>query len=158
MTPASSSITIATILTACFAASAAAAPLATPPSAVSSSDLPSCSADGGLHRKVIGGHRFRGGLASGMYGQAFFAGGGASARKPSGHKAMRIVPVVIVAAALGACSGHPFQRFFSSGEQYLAKGHYPEAVIQFQNAARADPQSSAAQMKLGEAYVALQDP
>jgi tetratricopeptide (TPR) repeat protein len=71
---------------------------------------------------------------------------------------MRIVTLVIAAAALGACSGHPFQRFFSSGEQYLAAGQYPEAVIQFQNAARADPQSSAAQMRLGQAYAALKDP
>jgi tetratricopeptide (TPR) repeat protein len=70
---------------------------------------------------------------------------------------MRIVTLAIAALALGACSGHPFQRFFSSGEQYLAAGQYPEAVIQFKNAARADPQSSAAQIKLGQAYVALQD-
>jgi len=71
---------------------------------------------------------------------------------------MRIVSVMIASALVGACSGHPFQRFFSSGEQYLAKGQYPEAVIQFQNAVRADPQSSEAQMKLGEAYAALHDP
>jgi len=71
---------------------------------------------------------------------------------------MRIVSVMIAAAMLGACSGHSFQSFFSSGEQYLAKGQYPEAVIQFQNAARADPQSSDAQMRLGQAYAALKDP
>ena len=71
---------------------------------------------------------------------------------------MRIVSVMIAVAALGACTGHSFQSFFSSGEQYLAKGQYPEAVIQFQNAARTDPQSSDAQMRLGQAYAALKDP
>ena len=81
MTPASS-ITIAALFTAGFAASVAAVPReprpATPPSAVSSSALPSCSTDGNRNRKYIGGKGFRGGSASGMYGQVFFASGGAS--------------------------------------------------------------------------------
>ena len=80
MTPASS-ITIAAIFTAGFAASVAAAPReprpATPASAVSSSALPSCSADGKRNRGFIGGKAFRGG-AGGMYGQVFFASGGGS--------------------------------------------------------------------------------
>jgi hypothetical protein len=80
MTPASS-ITIAAIFTAGFAASVAAAPReprpTTPASAVSSSSLPSCSADGKRNRGFIGGKGFRGG-ASGMYGQVFFASGGGS--------------------------------------------------------------------------------
>jgi tetratricopeptide (TPR) repeat protein len=69
---------------------------------------------------------------------------------------MRIVTLAFVALTLGAC-GNPFQRFLSSGEQFLAAGQYPEAVIQFRNAARVDPQSSAAQIKLGQAYAALHD-
>jgi hypothetical protein len=80
MTPASS-ITIAAIFTAGFAASVAAAAReprpATPASAVSSSALPSCSADGKRNRAFIGGKGFRGG-ASGIYGQVFFASGGGS--------------------------------------------------------------------------------
>jgi hypothetical protein len=80
MTPAS--ITIAAIFTAGFAASVAAAPReprpATPASAVSSSSLPSCSADGKKGRQFIGGNAFRGGLASSVYGQVFFASRGAS--------------------------------------------------------------------------------
>jgi Tfp pilus assembly protein PilF len=72
---------------------------------------------------------------------------------------MRKVALLLLAAAtLSACWGRPFQSFFSSGEQYLAAGQYPEAVIQFQNAARVDPASSAAQMKLGESYAALRQP
>ena len=80
MTPASS-ITIAAIFTAGFAASVAAAAReprpATPASAVSSSALPSCSADGKRGRQFIGGKAFRGG-GGGMYGQVFFASGGGS--------------------------------------------------------------------------------
>ena len=81
MTPASS-ITIAAIFTAGLAASVAAAPGEPRPaaraSAVSSSALPSCSADGKRSRQFIGGKGFWGDSASGMYGQVFFASGGGS--------------------------------------------------------------------------------
>ena len=70
---------------------------------------------------------------------------------------MRIVSVMIAAAVLGGCSSQSFQGFFASGEQFLARGQYPEAVIQFHNATRLDPQSSDAQMRLGQAYAALKD-
>jgi tetratricopeptide (TPR) repeat protein len=71
---------------------------------------------------------------------------------------MRILALLIATATLTACSGHPFQSFVSSGERYFAAGQYPEAVIQFQNAARIQPDSAAAQMKLGRAYAALHQP
>ena len=54
---------------------------------------------------------------------------------------MRIVSIVIVVAALTGCSRHPFERFFASGQRYLAAKKYSEASIEFQNAVRVDPQS-----------------
>jgi len=57
---------------------------------------------------------------------------------------------MIVAAACAGCSRHSFERFFTSGERYLTAKQYAEAAIQFENAARADPQSIMAQMKLGD--------
>ena len=257
MTTATCSTTIAALLTVCVAASAAAADerptKAT--STVSAAGWPACSADAGAGSpfRFMSGRSFRGARAGGMYGQVFFAGGGASrvsvpsaastpggsnvasasgasgsggkrpappappsgapdtpvgdvpvgtlgsdpaggvigaiggtapavtpepatlllvgaglggaiayrrrhGKKVRGSSATGIVLLVIAAATLTACSGRPFQSFFSSGERYLAAGQYPEAVIQFENAARVDPASSAAQLKLGEGYVALHQP
>jgi Tfp pilus assembly protein PilF len=46
----------------------------------------------------------------------------------------------------------------SSGNQYLTTHKYAEAAIEFENAARVDPRSAAVQTKLGEVYVALDQP
>jgi tetratricopeptide (TPR) repeat protein len=67
----------------------------------------------------------------------------------------RIVSLIIVAIAAAGCSRQSFERFFTSGERFLTTKRYAEAAIQFENAARANPQSIAAQMKLGDAYAAL---
>ena len=74
---------------------------------------------------------------------------------------MRTLPALILASlvlSLGACSRNPFERFFASGERYLADREFAEAVIEFENAARVDPQSAAAQVKLADAYLALNQP
>jgi len=67
----------------------------------------------------------------------------------------RITAVIIMATAVAGCSRHSFDRFFSSGEHYLTTRQYAAAAIQFENAARANPQSIDAQMKLGDSYSAL---
>ena len=71
---------------------------------------------------------------------------------------MRTASLVLAIAALTACSRPSFQSFFSSGEEYLAAGKHAEAVIEFQNASRADPGSAAVQIKLAEAYAAMDQP
>jgi Tfp pilus assembly protein PilF len=72
---------------------------------------------------------------------------------------MRTISVVIVATAtVVGCSGHPFESFFSSGERYLTAKRYTEAAIEFQNAARINPESAAVQVRLGDAYSALNQP
>jgi Tfp pilus assembly protein PilF len=74
---------------------------------------------------------------------------------------MRILPALmlsILVVSLGACSRNPFERFFTSGEQYLAAQEFAEAAIEFENAARVNPRSAAAQVKLGDAYLALNQP
>ena len=65
---------------------------------------------------------------------------------------MRIASVVLIAVTLAGCSRHPYEKFFSSGERYLAARKFPEAIIQFENAARTNPESVAAQIRLGDAY------
>src|SRR5436189_6353488 len=71
---------------------------------------------------------------------------------------MRTLSAVFAALLIGACSRHPFEGFLSSGERYLASRQYAEAAIEFQNAARMQPSSAAAQMKLGAAYAGLGRP
>jgi tetratricopeptide (TPR) repeat protein len=74
---------------------------------------------------------------------------------------MRILSVLLLSAfvfSLGACSRNPFERFFASGERYLAAHKFAEAAIELENAARVNPQSAAAQLKLGDAYLALKQP
>ncbi|PYR95674.1 MAG: hypothetical protein DMF84_00055 [Acidobacteria bacterium] len=67
----------------------------------------------------------------------------------------RIVSLIIVAIAAAGCSRQSFERFFTRGERFLTAKRYAEAAIEFENAARANPQSIASQMKLGDAYAAL---
>ena len=54
-----------------------------------------------------------------------------------------------------ACSRPSYERFFANGERYLAEKRYAEAAIEFENAARLNPQSAAAQVKLGDVYAEL---
>ena len=68
---------------------------------------------------------------------------------------MRLMSVVLAIAAVTACSRHSFDGFLSSGDRYLAAKKFGDAAIEFQNAARINPQSAAAQIKLGDAYTAL---
>ncbi len=68
---------------------------------------------------------------------------------------MRTVSTMLVVLAMVACSPPNFEQFFASGERYLAEKRYAEAAIEFENAARVDPQSAAAQLKLGDVYAEL---
>jgi Tfp pilus assembly protein PilF len=68
---------------------------------------------------------------------------------------MRTVSTMLVVLAMVACSPPSFERFFASGERYLAEKRYAEAAIEFENAARVNPQSAAAQLKLGDVYAEL---
>src|SRR4029078_298067 len=70
-------------------------------------------------------------------------------------RTIRTIAVLLMAVMLAGCSRHRFEDFFRSGEQYLDAHSYTEAVIQFTNAARANPLSIGAQMKLGDAYKGL---
>jgi Tfp pilus assembly protein PilF len=50
------------------------------------------------------------------------------------------------------------QKYFESGQRYFEKGQYPEAVIQFTNAIKVDPNYAEAHHQLGESYLRLQTP
>src|SRR4051794_30632561 len=63
--------------------------------------------------------------------------------------------VMIVATTFAGCSRHSFDRFFTNGERYLTAKQFAAAAIEFENAARANPKSIDAQMKLGDSYAAL---
>lgn len=67
------------------------------------------------------------------------------------------VSALILAAA---CSRDPNvrkQKYFDSGQRYLAKGKYPEAAIQFENAIQVDGKFAAAHYQLAQTYLRLQD-
>lgn len=68
---------------------------------------------------------------------------------------MRLTICLTCAAVLAGCSRPGFEGFFSSGERYLAAKKFSDAAIEFQNAARVNPESALAQIKLGDAYLAL---
>ena len=68
---------------------------------------------------------------------------------------MRLIAVIVVATAVAGCSRRSFERFFTSGERYLTTRQFAAAAIEFENAARANPKSIDAQMKLGDSYAAL---
>ncbi|MCU1270098.1 MAG: Tetratricopeptide 1 repeat-containing protein [Acidobacteriaceae bacterium] len=64
-------------------------------------------------------------------------------------------------AALTACNRDPNaqkQKYFESGNRYLENGQFPEAVIQFSNAIRIDPNFAAAHFKLAESYLQAKRP
>src|ERR1700726_1242218 len=59
-------------------------------------------------------------------------------------------------APLPACNRNPNtekQKYLESGNRYLENGQFPEAVIQFSNAIRIDPNFAAAHFKLAESYL-----
>lgn len=77
-------------------------------------------------------------------------------------RAGRFVAVVaftiVLIASLG-CSRDPNlrkQKFFESGNHYFEQGKYDEAVIQFLNAIKLDPNFAKAHYQLAETYIRLQ--
>jgi len=65
-----------------------------------------------------------------------------------------------IAILLSGCSHDPNvrkQKYLESGERYLEKGKYPEAIIQFANAVQVDPRFAEAHYQLGRAYLKTQD-
>jgi tetratricopeptide (TPR) repeat protein len=70
---------------------------------------------------------------------------------------MRIACITLAISILGACTRQSFERFFLSGQHYLAAHRYAEAAIQFENAARINSASAETQLRLGDAYAALHE-
>ncbi len=69
---------------------------------------------------------------------------------------LRLVASVCLLALLAACTRNPNaekQKYFESGNHYLENGEFPEAVIQFSNAIRVDPNFAQAHFKLAESYL-----
>lgn len=73
-------------------------------------------------------------------------------------RTLRIVCLGLAVVSLVACSKRSFERFFGRGESLLASKRYAEAALELQNATRLNPESAAAQFKLGEAYEGLGRP
>src|SRR5437660_3706560 len=62
-------------------------------------------------------------------------------------------------SAMPGCSRDPNvrkQKYFDSGNRYFEKGQFPEAAIEFSNAADIDLEYGAAHFKLGESYLKMQ--
>src|SRR5689334_22152915 len=70
---------------------------------------------------------------------------------------MRAAVVALALAALVACTGRTIDRYVRNGDRYMSAHKYAEAVIEYRNAIRLDPQSAALQRKLGDAAAALHD-
>ena len=68
--------------------------------------------------------------------------------------------LTLIVALLSACSRDPGirkQKFFESGQRYVEQGKYKEAVVEFSNAIRLDPNYAEAHLQLADAYLQLHD-
>jgi len=72
--------------------------------------------------------------------------------------ATRDVLVVMAIAAAVGCHKRSSDDAMASGSRYLDARQFSEAAIEFENAARLDPNSAAAQAHLGDAYDAAEQP
>src|SRR5262245_64860014 len=69
--------------------------------------------------------------------------------------------VLMLAAASHACSKDPHEMasaHVASGDAYLAKGKFKEAIIEYRGAIKAQPKWSEAHYKLAKAYTQANDP
>src|SRR5580692_8345790 len=67
-----------------------------------------------------------------------------------------LVLPLILAGVLGGCRRDPAvrkEKYFQSGEQYLAKRMYREAAIQYQNAIQIDPRFTRAHYGLAQCFL-----
>jgi len=67
----------------------------------------------------------------------------------------------LIAGILSGCAGNPAirkQQCFESGQQYLQKGDYRDAAIEFSHAIRIDPGYADAHLQLAETYLKMQQP
>jgi tetratricopeptide (TPR) repeat protein len=71
---------------------------------------------------------------------------------------MRIVAVWLAVLGLACSSEAAKQRFYDRGEQYLAAGQLPEAIIEFRNAVSRDERWGQARLRLADAYAAHAEP
>jgi len=72
-----------------------------------------------------------------------------------------IAVLSLIAGVLSGCAGSPTvrkQQYFESGQQYLQKGDYRAAAIQFSHATRIDPEYAEAHLQLAETYLKMQQP
>ncbi len=68
--------------------------------------------------------------------------------------------LTLIVALLSACSRDPGvrkQKFFESGQRYVEQGKYKEAVVEFSNAIKVDPNYAEAHLQLADAYLQLHD-
>ncbi len=66
---------------------------------------------------------------------------------------------ILIATLLASCSGDPNvrkQKYFQAGQRYYAKGKYAEAVIEYLNAVKIDPNFAEAHYQLAESYLKIQ--
>jgi tetratricopeptide (TPR) repeat protein len=72
-----------------------------------------------------------------------------------------VTPVLLVALTLISCQRDRAvakKQYVESGNKYLARGRFKEAVIQYQNAVKIDPRYGPAHYKLGGVYLKLKPP
>lgn len=67
--------------------------------------------------------------------------------------AIRCLFILALVIGAAACGRNP-QKLIGSGKNYLKEQKYSEAMIEFRNAVKADPNSAEAHYQLGRAYLA----
>jgi tetratricopeptide (TPR) repeat protein len=80
--------------------------------------------------------------------------------KQSPRQASLAIALISVAALLGSCSRDPQKakvKYLATGQNYMKKGQYGDAAIEFRNAVRLDPRFVDAYYQLAQADMAQQD-
>src|ERR1035438_31516 len=73
----------------------------------------------------------------------------------------QVTIVLLFALALVSCRRDPAvakKRYLESGNAYVARGLFKQALIQYSNAIKIDPKYGPAHYKLGEVYLKIKPP
>jgi tetratricopeptide (TPR) repeat protein len=74
---------------------------------------------------------------------------------------LAVAAALVLGALLAGCSKDPVktaERYTASGDAYVARQQYKEAIIEYRNALKATPSAAAVRFKLGSAYEQSGDP
>src|SRR5262245_21868788 len=74
------------------------------------------------------------------------------------RRTRELLLVVLAGTMAVSCRGRTKEAYFARGNQYFASKKYNEAIVEYRNAIKKDPQYAAARAQLAEAYMRINDP